>query len=115
VRKPAAIGTSAGIVKFSDKRKSQGDKRKSQSVNGVVGPVSTTATVLVSVKVANMCAPRNDGVAAQEVSLNLAYPIFSKRSRFASFQAAHLALIHSGRFPDGRSRSRPALRMSADE
>jgi len=36
VRKPAAIGTSAGIGKFSDTRKSQSDKRQSQSANGAV-------------------------------------------------------------------------------
>ena len=85
----SAIGTSAGIVKFSDKRKcqsdthkNQSDARKSQSANGVAGPVTRTATAAMSVKVANTYAARNDGVAVQ-----VPLPINSKRSLLASRHA----------------------------
>ena len=51
------------MFKFSGKRKCQRHKRKRQSANGVAGPVTRTATAPMSVKVANTCAARSDGVA----------------------------------------------------
>ena len=91
MRKPAGIGTSAGIGKFSDTRKSQSDKWKSQSANGVVGLVSRTATAAMSVKVANTSAARNDGV-EDEPCFNArdfaapAYPPTSPVARIWSLQ-----------------------------
>ena len=113
-RKPTATGPSAGIVKFSDKQKSQGHKRKRQSVNGVVVPVSTTATVLVSAKVVNTCAARNDGDAVQEVSLKRApaptsqIDLGSRRAAYRSGTARRLASTRC--LPSLACRRAPALR-----